>query len=79
MYVIGIRFSRRVTTPACDIVPAMKKPIRKLAARSETIRALATVKLTRVLGGDPRDTGAVCLVAFDTGDKLAAVATATCG
>jgi hypothetical protein len=34
----------------------MKRPIRKLVVRSETIRALAPLDLTRVAGG------------FDTGD-----------
>jgi hypothetical protein len=63
MYVIGIRFSRRVTTAACDIVLEMKKPARKLAARSEPIRALASVVLTRAVGGDPHDTGPAMCVA----------------
>lgn len=61
----------------------MKKAPRKLALHGETVRALATMDLTRVVGG--LDTGDVQYrLVFDTGDKdcdtgVAVVATTACG
>jgi hypothetical protein len=38
----------------------MKKASTKLVVRSETLRVIASIELTHAVGGDPRETGAVC-------------------
>lgn len=62
----------------------MKKPSRKLELRGETLRALATLDLVRVVGGG--DTGAAACggaIQFNAVavqySALAGVATAVCG
>jgi hypothetical protein len=45
----------------------MKKPPRKLVLRSQTLRALAEIELTRATGG-LHSNNAQCPVVADTGD-----------
>ena len=60
----------------------MKKTLRKLVLRSETLRMLADTELARIVGG--LESGAVqCQAVFETGDKqcstgVAAAATTAC-
>ena len=61
----------------------MKKTIRKLVVRSETLRALDNRDLARAAGGDVvplRETGRMCASAIfvESGDNCSA-ATAACG
>jgi hypothetical protein len=61
----------------------MKKTLRKLVLRSETLRTLANMDLARAVGGV--DSGAEqCPVAFDSGPRncespAVVIATAACG